>query len=352
LWSKDTVDAQSAPATVSITVSPVNDAPVVANPIGEVRSPEDGSDVVVDVAVAFADVDIVTSGDSLTFQLVGIDKDNPGLFSSESFTGSTLRLKPAPDQFGTATVTVSATDSQGASVVHTFAVVIEPVNDVPIARNDTVTMVENGGALTIAVLDNDYLAEQPTEIVAAGTDGYSDSDPVTIVDIKGNPIVWPDGSNQNGRITIEGNRVVYEPKNHFHGSDTFTYTIEDADGDESTATVTVTVTPVNDPPEGPRDLTYRMQEGGTLVVSAATGLLASVYDADNARLGADGETGQPDPRDSDDGAQRRATGHRHRHRSLHLHAPDLILRRGVFHLSAHRRRVVQRTGKSCADPGG
>jgi large repetitive protein len=89
-------DAQSAPATVNITVNPVNDAPVVVNPIGEVRALEDGPDVVVDVAVAFADVDIVTSGDSLTFQLVGIDKDNPGLFSSESFTGSTLAVETRP----------------------------------------------------------------------------------------------------------------------------------------------------------------------------------------------------------------------------------------------------------------
>jgi Tfp pilus tip-associated adhesin PilY1 len=289
-FSASDAASTSDPATVDITIAPVNDAPTVVAPIGEVRGVEDGADVTVDVSGAFGDVDIATDGDTLTFALVSLSVDTAGLFTAQSFDDSTLTLDPAPDRFGTATVTVSATDSSGASVTDTFTVVIEAINDVPAAEDDSAAVDENADSVAIAVLDNDFVADGPATIVSVGTGGYSDSAPMTILDVLGNPVTWPDGSQANGRVTVDGNQVIYEPKPHFHGTDTFTYTIADADGDESTATVTVTVNAINDAPEGPQERVFYLQEGGELVVDTATGLLANAYDADNHTVDEDGVT--------------------------------------------------------------
>jgi Tfp pilus tip-associated adhesin PilY1 len=284
-FTADDADQSSLPAAVSITIAPVNDAPVVVAPIGQVRGREDGPDVVVDVSSAFHDPD----GDALTYVLVSLDADPPDLFASSSFDASTLTLDPADHGFGTAKVTISATDPTGATVSDTFIVVIESTADIPIAADDSATVAENG-SIAIAVLDNDYVVETPPALVSAGTGGYSESTPVTILTQLGNPVTWPDGSEANGRVTVDGTNVLYEPKLNYHGIDTFTYTMTDVDGDRSTATVTVTVTSANSIPEGPQERVFYLREGSSLTVDAETGLLANAYDADNFVIGGDGET--------------------------------------------------------------
>lgn len=66
---------------------------------------------------------------ALTYNLVGADM--PEFLSLLSINGSIVSVAPAANVFGTSTVTVSATDTDGLSGFETFDVVIAAVNDAP-----------------------------------------------------------------------------------------------------------------------------------------------------------------------------------------------------------------------------
>jgi hypothetical protein len=76
------------------------------------------------------------------------------------YTG-TLTDRPAPNANGTARVQVVARDNGGTanggsdtSSTATFTITVTPVNDAPVALNDTATVRRNG-SVTIPVLAND-----------------------------------------------------------------------------------------------------------------------------------------------------------------------------------------------------
>ncbi|PWG74848.1 hypothetical protein DF186_15765, partial [Enterococcus hirae] len=88
---------------------------------------EDAPNQLVDLSTVFDDVDIVTNGDSLTFEVTS--NSNPGLFDGVDVSGATLTLDLAFDQNGTATLEVTAKDTAGATATDTFVVNVAEVND-------------------------------------------------------------------------------------------------------------------------------------------------------------------------------------------------------------------------------
>ena len=48
-------------------------------------------------------------------------------------------------------------------------------------KDDAALMDEDTGPITIPVMCNDYLAEQPTGITSVGVDGFSESEPTTSI---------------------------------------------------------------------------------------------------------------------------------------------------------------------------
>ncbi|MBK80296.1 MAG: hypothetical protein CMQ43_05195 [Gammaproteobacteria bacterium] len=268
--------------TIQVTVNPVNDVPTVANPIPDMTRAEDGPDVVVDLSTVFEDPDVLTNGDVLTLTETG--NTNPALFDSVNLTGTTLTLDLAFDQNGTTVIQVTATDSMGASVSDSFELVISGVNDVPAPSDDAVTIDEDSGSVLIPVLVNDYLAETPTTITAAGAGGDSQSAPVIVLDPNGDPVLNGNGTTANGTVTIVGTDIEYLPKEHFHGVDYFDYVITDVNGDTGTARVTITVNPVNDPPTAPAQRNFSMLENGILTVDVTDGLLFGAYDVEGSSL--------------------------------------------------------------------
>jgi hypothetical protein len=97
----------------------------------------------------------------------------------------------------------------------------------PTAVLDSVTLDEDAGATSVAVLANDHDPDGDTLTIVAASDGA------------------------HGMVTITGpgGSVSYTPEVDFNGSDSFTYTASDGQGGEDTATVAVTVLPVNDDPD-------------------------------------------------------------------------------------------------------
>jgi VCBS repeat-containing protein len=97
---------------------------------------------------------------------------------------------------------------------------VNPVNDAPIARNDTATTLENTPVI-IRVLNND------SDI---------DGDSLTVISVT---------QGTNGTVTTNSTTVTYTPNLNFNGLDSFTYRISDGLL-TSNATVTVTVTSIDD----------------------------------------------------------------------------------------------------------
>ncbi len=206
-----TVDSNTA--TVTIDITPVNDPPVAQDGAGSV--PEDGVlSGLLPIDTNTGDVD----GDALTFSLVAPMPSSEGIVTM-AVNGS-FSFVPAPDFNGQTSFTFKANDGNLDSNTATFVITVTPVNDAPVANDDTATTLQ-GTALDIEVLGNDTDADGDTLAVVS----------LLLIGTDGSVSVNPDGT------------VRYTPSATFTGTDTFQYSVFDGTTGSNTATVTVTVLP-------------------------------------------------------------------------------------------------------------
>ncbi|KPJ98255.1 MAG: hypothetical protein AMJ60_08955 [Desulfobacterales bacterium SG8_35] len=109
--------------TFAITVTPVNDPPTTSG-LANVRVNENAPDSIINLSGAFADAEDAT----LTYTVTA--NTNSSLVTT-AVAGSSLTLHYAADQFGTANITVRATDSGTLFVENTFRVTVTEVNNPP-----------------------------------------------------------------------------------------------------------------------------------------------------------------------------------------------------------------------------
>src|SRR5690606_20428067 len=122
--------------TVSVTVTPVNDAPAVTDLAHTMDE-----DTSATITLPVADVDLQFEGDRHTWHIV--EAPNPDK-ASVSITGDKLRVTPAPDWFGTLRITYQALDSRGAkSNVGVITVEVLNVNDAPVVQPLTLEIPED-----------------------------------------------------------------------------------------------------------------------------------------------------------------------------------------------------------------
>jgi VCBS repeat-containing protein len=170
-------------------------------------------------------VDSDPEGDPLTVSTTPVT--NPSSGSLTLNTDGTFSYTPLPDFYGTDTFTYRILDGNSFSPPATVTIEVTPVDDAPIAVDDTGTVAEDGDAITIDVLANDSDSDGGMSIVA---------------------VTQP----ANGTMVVAGDSlsVSYEPNVNFCNTqdsgtpDTFTYTLNGG----SQATVAVTVTCVDDAP--------------------------------------------------------------------------------------------------------
>src|SRR5439155_7597928 len=148
-----TVD--SAAATVSITIAPVNDAPVALD--GVLTTSEDTPATGTLVAT---DVD----GDALTSAIV--TNGTRGVATITNAATGAFAYIPNPNANGTDGVTFKASDGTVDSAPATVSITITPVNDAPIAVADQATTPEDT-AVTIAVLANDTDVDQDALVLTS-----------------------------------------------------------------------------------------------------------------------------------------------------------------------------------------
>jgi len=194
-------------ATVSLTVAPVNDAPVASAGSGNIEA-----SYPLPLTLAGSDVD----GDAITFAIV----DQPahgaltGIAPSVTYTADIAWA--GPDTF---TFTVSDGTLTSAPAIVTINVA--PYNMPPVANNGSVTTDEDtAAAVTLAA-------------------GDPESQPLTY------HIVTPPAQ---GTLSGTAPNLIYTPALNFNGADSFTWTASDATKTSAPATFNLTVSPVNDAP--------------------------------------------------------------------------------------------------------
>ena len=212
----DNTGVQSNVATVNITVTPVNDAPVAND---DAANTEGTIPVTIDVLANDTDIDGDTLSVSAVVQpasgIVVINADNTVTYTANAgFTG-------------TDTFSYTASDGNGGTDTGAVTVLVAPAGNVaPVATDDTFTVNEDSGTSLLDVLGNDSDPDGDTLTVTAVTQPAPGT----------------------GSVINNGTSVSYTPPLNFHGSTSFSYTIDDGNGHTATATVTVNVTAVNDAP--------------------------------------------------------------------------------------------------------
>ncbi|MDP3840701.1 MAG: tandem-95 repeat protein, partial [Methylococcales bacterium] len=209
----------SAPATVTVNVASVNDAPVaVANTLAATEDT-----VIIYTAAQLLGNDTDVDSPVLTIASVTSGSNGTAVLNGDG----TVTFTPNANFNGVVNFTYQATDGVLLSNPATVTVNVAPVNDAPVAVADTLAATED----TVII----YTAAQ-----LLGNDTDVDSPVLTIASVT---------SGSNGTAVLNGNgTVTFTPNANFNGAANFTYQATDGLLLSSPATVTVNVAPVNDAP--------------------------------------------------------------------------------------------------------
>ena len=197
-------------ATLTLLVSAVNDAPVLADRAISVA--EDGFALIDSLATA-SDVD----GDGLVAMLVA----GPRHGSLSVDADGSFHYTPTANFFGADSFTYRVTDGHLTSAIATVAITVTPVDDAPTAHDGAMALIENG-SLTVDLRS-----------FGADIDGPSLRAIVLVGPAHG--ILTP---NANGTHT-------YRPDLNYHGADSLRFQLDDGELQSAVATLAFTVTPAN-----------------------------------------------------------------------------------------------------------
>jgi len=202
-------------ATVNITVTSVNDAPVAND---DTASTDE--DTTVTIGVTANDTDIDGTVDATTVTVVG----QPANGSATAQSDGSIAYTPAPEFSGTDSLLYTVADDQGAtSSQATVTITVNAVNDPPTAADQSFNLNEDEGLTTTLVAsdpDNETLTFTLDEVTPA-----------------------------NGSLNLDpSGEFTYQPGTDFNGTDSFTFRVSDGQASSDVVTVTLNVAPVNDAP--------------------------------------------------------------------------------------------------------
>jgi hypothetical protein len=201
--------AYSNTATVTITVNPVNDAPVANNQNGVMTN----QDTSVGVTLTASDVD------NTTLNYIVVTQPQHGSLSG---SGANQTYTPAAGYYGSDFFTFKANDTQLDSNVATVNITVNHQNHAPVANGQSVSTDE----------------DTQQSITLSGSDADS-GDPLNY-SIVANPA--------HGTLTGNAPILTYTPAANYNGADSFTFKVNDGTVDSNNATVIIAVNPVNDAP--------------------------------------------------------------------------------------------------------
>lgn len=196
---------------VSIEVSPVNDPPLVA---------DDYAILDEDSKVTLNPLANDSDPENDPIQLASIDTPSHGSLSQNG--DGSFSYVPDKNFFGEEIVQYTVRDQHGAISAGKIILVIQPINDIPIANDLNLDMNRN----TVR------------SIIFSAVDVDGD-------DLKYEVVQPP----ENGELLVFPTVAEYAPKDGFIGVDNFTYIAKDAFSQSVEATVTIRVLDRNNPPK-------------------------------------------------------------------------------------------------------
>lgn len=228
-------------ATVIVTVTPINDAPLA-----------------VDAAIS-------TNGNGVQNGFVtATDPDNDPLIfelASDAANGTvtvnadgSYSYTPDANFYGADSFSYQVSDGTLTDAA-TVSINVKPFNNAPVAEDDAVSIDED------------------TELQGSVSANDVDNDPLTYA------LGWAAG---NGTVVLNADGTyTYTPDTDFHGTDSFSYTVSDGDLTD-TATISITVDPINDAPIALADVGISAILG--LASDVTDQVLANDFDADGDPL--------------------------------------------------------------------
>ncbi|SHG54634.1 gliding motility-associated C-terminal domain-containing protein [Chryseolinea serpens] len=231
-------DADSPTFGLSVTVTPVNDAPVITGQVA-VSTAEDTPKL-----IALANV-TVSDPDNTTFTLV--------VEAGTSYTFSGNTITPALNFNGTLSVNVHVSDGTAVSASFPLQVTVTPVNDVPVINGQATLSTPEETAYTI---------------------------PITALAVTDPDNAFPTGFTMTvgagANYTLSGATVT--PAANFTGILTINVLVNDGTANSAVFPLKITVTPVNDPPVITAQSPLTVAEDGSITLQLSQ---FTVTDIDN-----------------------------------------------------------------------
>lgn len=238
-FARDSLNGENSAtsALVTINVASVDDLPVAATD-----------------TLTVAEDSVLNSGDLSTNDTPSGDGGNIWTLTTPATNGvavvnpdGTYTYTPTANYNGMDSFTYTITDVDGDTSIATVAITVTSVDDVPVATNDTLLVLEDSGTA------NGDLALNDTPSADGGN-------------------VWTLTTPATGGVAVvnAAGTYTYTPNANFNGSDSFTYTITDIDGSTSTAVVAITVTAIDDVPVAVADILVVAEDSGATSGNLAT----------------------------------------------------------------------------------
>jgi len=195
----------SEPAEVTLTIAPINDAPVADDVVAETAE-----DTAVSITLDVSDVE----GDDLVASIV-----TPPAHGVAVVSGTVVIYTPEADWNGLDEFTYKVNDGALDSNVAVISVNVTPVNDAPVANDmDVEALEDTPEEITLDVFDVDNPVEDLVVTILAGP--------------------------SNGTVIVDGIVVTYTPTAGFSGEDAFSYKVSDGELESLVSTVRITVNPL------------------------------------------------------------------------------------------------------------
>ncbi|MFY8326024.1 Ig-like domain-containing protein [Pseudoalteromonas sp. ZZD1] len=212
----DSEGLSSTPATVTLTINAVNDAPVAMDNTAQLQ--EEGS---FEVNVLGNDSDVDT-GDSLDVSSVTVVSAPSNGQTQVTATGAIIYTANA-DYFGSDSFTYTVKDSNGAtSNEATVTMTVNPVNDAPIGIAQELVLAEDEALLITLVgsdIENDDLSYRIDE-----------------------------GALHGSLVQQSNDSWLYTPNANYNGNDGFNFVVNDGQLDSASTAISLVITAVNDAP--------------------------------------------------------------------------------------------------------
>ena len=208
--------------TVTLTVTEVNDAPVIVN---DVLNIEEGSADGITVNLLSNDYD--RESDAFTLTSIGTASHGTAVKNDDgTVTYTPGKNEDGSNYTGADEFTYTVTDANILPKVSsgTVSITVSVINGAPVTTADVSIVSEDSSNNRISVLANDTDPESNIlSLDSVSTASY-------------------------GTVTVAGNNALYSPEANFAGSDSFSYWVTDGEGGSTKGEVSITVTASNDAP--------------------------------------------------------------------------------------------------------